>query len=317
MDELASISVNLHSLTNLMPVMLRYKEDVRTVFFMLITTALLFVLWQYADQMNMAAFVLLYSLQMVMAVSVSVMTHNHQHLAIWKNKWMNRLTDNWLSVFYGFPIFAWIPTHNTNHHRHINTEEDYTKTYRYSEKNNLLTLLTYPSISGYFQQKFVSKYFWEQKSKNKEKFLFCCLQIASVVVVLGVALILDWKKALMYVFIPQQVSMFAVLIFNYIQHIHADEEDQFNNSRNFTGAIMNYVLLNNGYHTAHHVATALHWSELPTKHKELEPKIDPALNEKNFAWFMFRNYILGLFSSRFRTRSMRVERLEAASRAAA
>ena len=245
-----------------------------------------------------------------MAISVSTMTHNHQHLPMWKKKWLNILTDNWLTVFYGFPVFAWIPTHNLNHHRHINTEEDYTKTYRYSESNNLLTLLSYPSISGYFQQKVVGSYLWKLKSENKKKFYFSCIQITSLVLWIAVGLIVDWRKALLYIVIPQQLSLFIVLIFNYVQHIHADEEDPFNNSRNFTGSILNYILLNNGYHTAHHVSTGLHWSQLPEKHRELAPKIDPILNEDNMGWYFFRNYILGIFIPSCRTHSLRVERIE-------
>jgi beta-carotene hydroxylase len=277
---------------------------------MIITTAILVVLWIWSPVMNTSTFILVYSAQLLLAVSVSTMTHNHQHLPMWKKKSLNILTDNWLTIFYGFPVFAWIPTHNLNHHRHVNTEEDYTKTYRYSEKNNLLTLLTYPSISGYFQQKVVGSYLWKLKSDNKKKFYFSCLQIASLVIWIAAALILDWKKALMFVVIPQQLSLFAVLIFNYVQHIHADEETPFNNSRNFTGTILNFLLFNNGYHTAHHVSTGLHWSQLPAKHKELEPKIDPILNETNMVWYFFRNYFLGILIPSCRTSSMRVARIE-------
>lgn len=272
--------------------------------------ALLVVLWKWSAEMSTLLFVVLYSCQLVMAVAASVITHNHQHLTIWKNKWLNVLTDNWLTLFYGYPIFAWIPTHNLNHHKHINTEPDYTKTYRYSEKNNLITLLTYPSISGYFQQKAVSKYFKNLKTKNKEKYNLCWIQIVSILLFLGTVFIIDWKNAIFFVIIPQQVSMFAVLIFNYIQHVHADEEDAINSSRNFTGAIMNFVLLNNGLHTAHHAATHLHWSELAEKHRELAPKINPVLMENNFGWYMFRNYILGMFIPSLKTRSLRVARIE-------
>ena len=127
---------------------------------------------------------------------------------------------------------------------------------------------------------------------------------------IAVGLIVDWRKALLYIVIPQQLSLFIVLIFNYVQHIHADEEDPFNNSRNFTGSILNYILLNNGYHTAHHVSTGLHWSQLPEKHRELAPKIDPILNEDNMGWYFFRNYILGIFIPYCRTHSLRVERIE-------
>lgn len=289
--------------------MLRYRSDFRTLFFMFLSTTILFVLWNWSWQSNIV-FVLLYSCLLLLTTSTAVTTHNHQHLSIWKNKWMNVLTDNWLTVFYGFPIFAWIPTHNTNHHKHINTEPDYTKTYRYSEKNNLLTLLSYPSISGYFQQKAVGDYLKKLKIKNKEKYYLAWLQIICLVTWVGTALIINWKNALLFVIIPQQVSMFIVLIFNYIQHVHADEEDPFNHSRNFTSFLFNFICLNNGYHTAHHIQTSLHWSELQEKHRELEPKINPALNESSVAWFLFRSYILGVFIPSMRTNSLRSARIQ-------
>ncbi len=290
--------------------MLRFRADVRTIFFMLLTMALLIFLWNQWTQMNIWLFLGLYSCLLLLAVTASVITHNHQHLPIWKNKWMNILTDNWLTIFYGYPIFAWIPTHNINHHKYINTEPDYTRTFRYTEKNNILTLLTYPSISGYFQQKAIGDYLKALKTKNREQYFLCWLQIACLVTWVVTALIINWKSALLLVIIPQQVSVFSVLIFNYIQHVHADEEDDLNNSRNFTGAIMNFIWLNNGYHTAHHVQTSLHWSQLPAKHRELAPKIDPVLNEDNFTWFMFRTYVLGIFMPSMRTNSMRVARMK-------
>ena len=73
-----------------------------------------------------------------------------------------------MAVFYGFPIFSWIPTHNTNHHTHINKEEDLSRTYRKSEKNNLITLLTYPSQAGANQLNLVIDYYKElYKKKNR------------------------------------------------------------------------------------------------------------------------------------------------------
>ena len=66
--------------------MLRYKADIRTVFFMFLTTFLLVFLWQNGGEMENLTFVPLYSLQLLMAVVVAVMVHNHQHLPMWKHK---------------------------------------------------------------------------------------------------------------------------------------------------------------------------------------------------------------------------------------
>ncbi len=290
--------------------MLRYNADIRSVAFLIITAALLVILWQYGAEMSTPVFILVYALQLMFAVIISTMVHNHQHLAMWRNKWLNVLTDNALCVFYGFPVFAWIPTHNTNHHVHINREEDYTKTYQYSEKNNLLTLLAYPSVSGYRQQKAVFGYLFSLWNKDRRKFYFHALQLLTLVVWVGGALLLDWRKAIYYVIIPQQVSLAVVLIFNYIQHIHTDEESDINNSRNFTGKTLNFFLLNNGLHTAHHLTPGVHWSKLREKHNEVAHKIDPRLNEENFAWYLFRNYFLGIFIPSCRTYNMRMARIQ-------
>ncbi|MBI1225778.1 MAG: hypothetical protein GC192_11125 [Bacteroidetes bacterium] len=296
--------------------MLRYKADVRSVIFMVITTFLLIFLWQNGSELSTAVFVPLYILQLYMAVVVAVLVHNHQHLPMWKNKWMNILTDNWLTAFYGFPVFGWIPTHNSNHHVHINKEEDYTRTYQLTERNNLLTLITYPSLSGMKQQKAIFNYMAALRKQNSRKFWFHMLQVFTMVAVVVIALLLDWRKAIWYVIIPQQVSLFSVLIFNYVQHIHTDEESPINHSRNFTGWGLNFTLPNNGFHTAHHMSPGIHWSKLKEKHKEIESQIDPRLNEKSFLWFIMKTYFLGAIIPAFRTQNMRFERMGKSSKVA-
>lgn len=290
--------------------MLRYEADLRSLVFMFIAAASLVFLWQYGTELSTPLWILCYAIQLLLAVIISTIVHNHQHLPMWTVKGLNVVTDNFLTVFYGFPVFAWIPTHNSNHHIHINKEPDYTKTYMVSEENNLLTLLTYPSISGYKQQGAVGSYFIGLYRTDRRKFFFHLLQIVSLVVWVAVALLIDWKKAVLYVIIPQQLSLFTVLIFNYIQHIHADEESEFNHSRNMTGKALNFFLLNNGLHTAHHISPGVHWSKLREKHDKIADKIDPRLNENNFAWYLFRVYILGLFNASFRTQNMRLERMQ-------
>ncbi len=284
--------------------MLRYKADIQSVIYMIITTALLIIQW------NLKAFnPWLFSAALFMAVTVAVMSHNHNHLPIWKNKTLNILTDWWLTCFYGFPVWAWVPTHNKNHHMLNNREGDYTITYRLSEANNILTLLTYPTISGYYQQIVLKAYLKDVKKKSKEQYYLCLTQIAVLIVFIAVGFILDWKKALLYIILPQQMSTFSVLIFNYVQHVHADEESDINHSRNFVG-ILNFFLLNNGLHYVHHEKAGLHWSKTPEEHKKIEHLIHPDLIEKSFWWYIFRVYFLGLFIPGLRTKSMRLKRIQ-------
>ena len=284
--------------------MLRNNADIKSVIYIVITTSLFVGQWVW---FGFNPF--LYIWFLFMAVAVSVMTHNHNHLPMWKSKNLNILTDWWLTVFYGFPVFAWIPTHNKNHHKLNNKEGDHSITYRVSERNNFLTLISYPAVSGYHQQKAIFEYLSETKVKNKKKYRLCIAQYVILVLWISAFLLLDWKKALLFVIIPQQVSLFSVLIFNYVQHVHANEESEWNHSRNFTG-ILNFLLFNNGLHTIHHHKAGLHWSMVPKAHKEIEHKIDPVLLERSFWWYITKTYILGIFIPKFRTSSMRLERIK-------
>lgn len=282
---------------------LRNNADIKSLAYMFITTILLIIQWFW---IGMNPFI--YGLYLFLAVSVSVMTHNHNHLPIWHSKKMNVLTDWWLTVFYGFPVFAWIPTHNKNHHRYNNREGDDSITYRVSEKNNFFTLISYPTISGYYQQRSIFSYLKEMKANDRKKYWLCISQYAVLILWLAVAFLLDWQKALLFIVIPQQVSLFSVLVFNYVQHVHANEESEWNHSRNFVG-LLNALLFNNGYHTIHHHKAGLHWSDVPEAHKKIAHNIDPILLERSFWWYIFRSYFLSIFIPKFRTESMRLRRL--------
>jgi len=283
---------------------LRFTADVKTLIYMFVTTAL------FAGQWLVFGFnPVVYIIYLFMSVAVAVIVHNHNHLPIWKNEKLNIITDSWLTVFYGFPVFAWIPTHNKNHHRLNNREGDYTITYRFSEKNNFVTLLTYPTISGYFQQKAIKEYLKEKFNIDRKRFYECVWQYAILVIWTLAFLLIDWRKALLFVVIPQQVALFSVLIFNYVQHVHANEESKYNHSRNFTGAL-NQMLFNNGLHTVHHDKAGLHWSKVPEEHAKMQHLIDDSLKEKSFWGYIFRAYVLGLFSKKYKTDSMRLQRIE-------
>jgi len=287
--------------------MLRHSEDIKSVIYMAIITGLLVAEW-WLPFFQWELFVA----SMVMAVPVGVIAHNHNHVRLWDSKTMNVLTDYWITLFYGFPAFAWIPTHNKNHHKHNNDENDDTKTWRttgrYAEKNNLVTLLSYPAISSYFQQGRIKEYMQLMWDRRPSRFWFYVSQYVVIAVYLGVAFWVNWRKALVYIVAPQQFALFSILAINYLQHVHADEASKYDHSRNFVGSWLNAFLFNNGYHTVHHESPGTHWSDLPEKHAEIEDQIDDRLNVENFWWFMFRTYILGLFSEKYQTDSLREPR---------
>ncbi|MCU0425947.1 MAG: fatty acid desaturase [Candidatus Kapabacteria bacterium] len=284
---------------------LRQSADLRTMFYMSVTTALLVLQWTLG--FNIALFLL----SLFMATAVAVIAHNHNHVPTFKSKGMNTFFDYWITLFYGFPAFAWIPTHNRNHHQLNNREGDHTITYRVSERNNLFTLVIYPTISAFYQQQAIFSYLKDLRQRNPSRFWESVLQYVALGVFVGGALFLDWQKAVLYIIIPQQVALYFIMIFNYVQHVHADEESEWNHSRNFVGAGLNTLLFNNGFHTIHHDRANIHWSQTPEAHRNIVEKIDPVLNERSFWWYMVRVYFLAPLFPRFATHSMRLDRKEA------
>lgn len=290
--------------------MLKYAADLRTLAYMAVTTGAFY--WQWTHGFN----IFLYLFYLFLAVSVSVMAHNHNHINIWTWKPLNVLTDWWLTVFYGIPVFCWIPTHNRNHHRYNNKAGDVTATYRRSETNDLAVLVSYPSASAYYQfVESIIPYMKKLWADDRKTFFEYIAQAVVLVAWIAVFLILDWKKALVYVVIPQQVSGYVVMIFNFVQHVHADEESRWNHSRNFLD--LNPILFNNGYHTVHHEKANMHWSETPAAHRAIAHNIDPVLIQKSFFVYMFRTYVMGTFSRRWKTTSMRLSRMAAKEQQAA
>lgn len=57
------------------------------------------------------------------AIACGVIAHNHMHRPTLHGKLANELFPAWISVFYGYPVFAWLPTHNLNHHKLVNRRD--------------------------------------------------------------------------------------------------------------------------------------------------------------------------------------------------
>ena len=123
--------------------MLRYKADRRTVAYLTVTVGLSVLQW------NLDSFQpLLYALGLFMGVTVAVISHNHNHLGMWKNRYLN-LATNWvLAMYYGTPTVAWVPTHNQAHHKLNFQEGDSSRGPKFFKGNHLLSVLVYPTLTG-------------------------------------------------------------------------------------------------------------------------------------------------------------------------
>lgn len=235
------------------------------------------------------------------ALACGVIAHNHNHCPTFRGRGMNQAFGNWISVFYGYPTFAWIPTHNLNHHKYLNTEGDATITWRYTNKHTFLVALTYFFVSAYYQS-FPTNAFLKKTKANNPAFYGRILgQYAywagAYVVLFGIAVWLHgWGQGffvfLMTVAVPAFFALWTIMLFNYEQHVHTDPWSEHDHSRSFESKLLNFLLFNNGYHAAHHENPGMHWSKLGEEHAKIAPSIHPSLKQQSFWWYLVRQYAL-------------------------
>ncbi|QDE71765.1 fatty acid desaturase family protein [Myxococcus xanthus] len=245
-----------------------------------------------------------------LALSAGVIAHNHNHCPTFRNRKLNEAMGMWLSLFYGYPTFVWIPTHNLNHHKFVNKAGDATITWRYSKKHNFLVAFLFPFVSTYWQQEPTKAFIDKARERNRPLYRQILTQYAvwggTHAALLGLAMAMHgvaggariWAFAFL---VPALFSLWTIMFFNYIQHVHTDPWSEHDHSRSFTGRLINFFLFNNGLHAVHHETPGLHWSLLPQEHAKIEAAMDPALKPVSFFAWCFRSYVVAPFLPRFGT----------------
>src|SRR5690606_13949817 len=204
----------------------------------------------------------------------------------------------------GHPTFVFWPTHCANHHRYKHGANDIARTYRFKggDTNHFWGYLIHPlqAISVLYPHIFS----WLKNLRHHQTgaWRYCMGQYAVWLLLWTGVLLIDVQKGLLYVIIPQLHGLHWLLATNYLQHAHADGsrlsragQPELNYARNFEG-LVNPLLFNIGYHTAHHEHSRTHWSELASLHwHTYKHRVSPVLNEPGLLPYMGRVFLLGTF----------------------
>jgi fatty acid desaturase len=242
-----------------------------------------------------------------------VFAHNHNHCPTFRSRTANGAFASWVSIFYGHPIFAWIPTHNLNHHRFVNGVGDATITWRYSTRNTWLVASSYFFVSAYWQatliEAFVERALRSSPRLHRRITLErLCFRVAHVALFAIAVLVHGWALgALVYAgTFGASVAggLWGMMFINFIQHVHCDPRSAHDHSRNFVSKLGNFLVFNNGFHTAHHEHPGAHWSRLRELHATISHEIHPDLCQSSVFGFCLRSYALGAVLPRFRTRQV-------------
>jgi fatty acid desaturase len=241
--------------------------------------------------------------------SAGVLAHYQNHCPVFRGRGANAVYAVWLSIFYGYPIFAWVPTHNANHHRFVNGSGDATITWRYTKQDTLPAALVYFFVSAYWQSGLIKAFVARARASNRRQYRAIVAQYVCVVaahagmLALAIGLRGPALGTLTYACsfgATAAMGLWSMMFINYIQHIHCDPSSRYDHSRNFVGPVANWLVFNSGYHTAHHEQPGAHWSVLPRIHASIAPHIHPELNQPSIAGYLIRTYLLGPWLPRFR-----------------
>ncbi len=211
--------------------------------------------------------------------------HNQLHHKIFRLKWQNRIFEHLLDIFTGNTFSSIQIVHLANHHKEANNAEDWGHTKPFERTHPLVGLMKYILVTPYRYIQGKRQWIRSRASKNKRKQI-----IWDSIVLYGATLLMlvvhPWNTVL-FILLPNILAQFVLVGFNYLQHSGCDSASAYNHSRNFTGAWLNVITFNNGYHTAHHLKPHLHWSEYPAFHASIERHIDPKLNINNLLIFLW------------------------------
>jgi len=224
---------------------------------------------------------LLYPFTLFFFFTTAVISHNHNHLGIWRSRTLNLVTSHVISFFYGHPAVAWVPTHNQVHHKLNNRPGDSSRSPKWFRRNHLAALLVYPVLTNAAQTRDIREFLRDLWREDRRAFWEAASQYLVFFGAMAVLLVVDWRKTLVYVVIPQQVAIYLIQCVNYLQHVDTDAFSEWNHSRNFVGFPLNALLFNNGYHTVHHLKPGVHWSQLPQLHAQHADKIDRSLLQRS------------------------------------
>lgn len=257
---------------------LRYFADLRTLGFVLTALVLLGGAWS-----GLLRAPLTVAASWLMAFVCCVIAHNHMHQPIFHVRWWNRVFQLFLMFGSGQPPTGIITAHNERHHGNPDSEHDFVRTSLVSSRWNFVNLLVFPirSIAAMVREKPSDLSRW--KISRPQLYRQAVLERSIFYTTLLFLAIVDWHATLLFLVIPWLGAQLTLVGMNLLQHQDCDTASQYDHSRNVTGTVMNWILLNNGFHTAHHLRPSLHWSLLPDFHlRHVLPRMNPSLNHRTF-----------------------------------
>lgn len=269
---------------------LKSPKDLRTLIFIAVGIAVQLYCF-FVFKLEIAGFIYFFIFTSVSFWAASA-NHMHQHHPIFYSPYLNQLVSLSYSFMFGAPATRLHAVHLWNHHAHFNSElgpeADWSHHQLAGLGSGLMRTIEYNFKS--------TRLMWKNRVLlNLPKDIQRSLALERGFVWL-LSIILLYLNPLGFIFLvlPSWILGLGMLLTaNLINHDGCETESDSFHSRDFTHRLENWIFLNSGYHSAHHLMPGAHWSELPSIHRRnfFEKR---KFVENSFFGYFFKFYILPL-----------------------
>lgn len=207
-----------------------------------------------------AAVLLLFPVQL----NFAGMCHNHHHLNTFRQRLLNRAFEVVMFLQLGMLPYGYTLHHNIGHHRHYLDQARDSNRWRRPDGRVMgswefawrLGLAMYPTV-------------WRIGRAHPRLRRRFCAMAAVCAAGLVVLVAIDPVNAVLVFVLPLPIALVLQAQATHHQHAGLDAADPLQASRSVLDRRYNLRTLNLGYHTAHHLKPALHWSQLPKLHARI------------------------------------------------
>ena len=199
---------------------------------------------------------------------VAMVVHNHAHSPIFRKRVTNRILEVLLYLETGMMAAKFHLHHNCGHHQfYTDSSRDPSTWVRKdgSSMGRLEYVARYFLCHTYKTIRIGRDYPLLLRRYYRAQAITLCVEAALLTLnpVNGIILFMG----------PMLAVWLAFINATYDDHLNLHSKDDFEASYSKTNRLLNLLIFNNGYHLAHHVKPAVHWSELPAVHETIKDRI--------------------------------------------
>ena len=198
---------------------------------------------------------------------IHLVEHNHAHLSITRKRSIDEALGWIMFLSGGVPLEAYRIFHVQTHHRYTNKSADWTSPFAYEGAhfpdrpvNFVYYTLTYSLIA---LCQFTVSVLRRPNSTANRRFFASLAVVGAASVALAY---LDAARFLVFFCLPWLVIYLGAPVANWFQHVGCDDRAPETCANVNLSVLCGRFGFNIGYHSAHHMRPALHWSKLAAYH---------------------------------------------------